>query len=229
MTANFLPRAKRSSTIFTRSSTWKGRSGRQMPCAPPAMPDSSAIQPACRPMTSTTMTRWCDSAVVLRRSMASVATPTAVSKPKVRSVEEMSLSMVFGTPTTGIPASDEHPGRGERALAADRDERVDAVLRRQLRGVLGGFAQPAALQAGGAEDRAAAGEDAADRVEVERAVVAVEETLEPVLETDDFIAVPGQGAVHDRPDHCVQAGAVAACGENSDAHRAVSPARQWYM
>lgn len=37
--------------------------------------------------------------------MASVATVTAVSKPKVRSVEEMSLSMVFGTPTTGTPAS----------------------------------------------------------------------------------------------------------------------------
>lgn len=57
-------------------------------------------------MTSTTITRWWDSAVVFRRSMASVATPTAVSKPKVRSVEEMSLSMVFGTPTTGRPASD---------------------------------------------------------------------------------------------------------------------------
>ena len=77
-----------------------------MPWAPPAMPDSSAIQPACRPMTSTTITRWCDSAVVFSRSMASVATPTAVSKPKVRSVAEMSLSMVLGTPTTGIPASD---------------------------------------------------------------------------------------------------------------------------
>lgn len=56
-------------------------------------------------MTSTTITRWWDSAVVFRRSMASVATPTAVSNPNVRSVEEMSLSMVFGTPTTGIPAS----------------------------------------------------------------------------------------------------------------------------
>lgn len=51
------------------------------------------------------MTRWWDSAVVFSRSMASVATPTAVSKPKVRSVAEMSLSMVFGTPTTGRPAS----------------------------------------------------------------------------------------------------------------------------
>lgn len=56
-------------------------------------------------MTSTTITRWCDSAVVFRRSIASVATPTAVSKPNVRSVDEMSLSIVLGTPTTGRPAS----------------------------------------------------------------------------------------------------------------------------
>jgi hypothetical protein len=31
---------------------------------------------------------------------------TAVSNPKVRSVSSMSLSMVFGMPTTGTPASD---------------------------------------------------------------------------------------------------------------------------
>ena len=80
-------------------------------------------------MTSTTITRWCDSAVVFSRSIASVATPTAVSKPKVRSVAEMSLSMVLGTPTTGMPGVGEHPGGGERALAADGDQRVDAVTR----------------------------------------------------------------------------------------------------
>ena len=37
----------------------------------------------CRPMTSTTMTRLCDSAVLWSRSIASVAMDTAVSKPKV--------------------------------------------------------------------------------------------------------------------------------------------------
>jgi hypothetical protein len=36
-----------------------------------------------RPITSTTITRLCDSAVVCRRSIASVAMKTAVSKPKV--------------------------------------------------------------------------------------------------------------------------------------------------
>ena len=52
------------------------------------------------------MTRWCDSAVLCSRSMASVATISAVSCPNVTSVQSMSLSMVLGTPTTGTPSSD---------------------------------------------------------------------------------------------------------------------------
>jgi len=56
-------------------------------------------------MTSTTMTRSCDSAVVCSRSMASTHTCTAVSKPKVSSVADRSLSMVLGTPTTARPSS----------------------------------------------------------------------------------------------------------------------------
>ena len=51
--------------------------------APPAIPLMTAIQPVWRPITSTTMTRLCDSAVVCRRSIASVQIETAVSKPKV--------------------------------------------------------------------------------------------------------------------------------------------------
>ena len=54
-----------------------------MASAPPASPAWSAIHPASRPMTSTSMTRSCASAVSLSRSMASVAIPTAVSNPKV--------------------------------------------------------------------------------------------------------------------------------------------------
>ena len=75
-------------------------------CAPEARPAFSAIQPACRPITSTSITRWCDSAVLCSRSMASVATISAVSCPNVTSVQSMSLSMVLGTPTTGTSSSD---------------------------------------------------------------------------------------------------------------------------
>ena len=76
-----------------------------MTSAPPAIPEYAAIQPAWRPMTSTMITRLCDSAVVCRRSIASVAICTAVWKPNVKSVPARSLSIVFGTPTTGIPSS----------------------------------------------------------------------------------------------------------------------------
>jgi len=76
-----------------------------MASAPPAIPLVMAIHPASRPMTSQTMTRLCASAVECRRSMASVAMLTAVSKPKQASVPLRSLSMVLGTPTILTPFS----------------------------------------------------------------------------------------------------------------------------
>ena len=47
------------------------------------VPACSAIQPACRPITSTISARWWLSAVVCSRSIASIAMFTAVSKPNV--------------------------------------------------------------------------------------------------------------------------------------------------
>ena len=69
------------------------------------MPAWSAIQPACRPITSSTITRSWLAAVVWSRSSASVAVATAESKPKVKAVQLRSLSIVLGTPTTGMPCS----------------------------------------------------------------------------------------------------------------------------
>ena len=82
-----------------------GISGMRMTWAPLATPEYSAIQPALRPITSTTNTRLCDAAVVNSRSMDSVAISTAVAKPNVTSVRSRSLSMVFGTPMTRMPSS----------------------------------------------------------------------------------------------------------------------------
>jgi hypothetical protein len=82
-----------------------GCSGISTMLAPPASPQCRAIQPACRPITSTITARWWDSAVVCSRSIASMAMLTAVSKPKVKSVALRSLSMVLGTPTTLTPMS----------------------------------------------------------------------------------------------------------------------------
>ena len=54
-------------------------------------------------------------------------TSTAVSKPNVMTVLSRSLSIVFGTPTTRSPFFAKAVGDGERAVAADGDQRVDPV------------------------------------------------------------------------------------------------------
>ena len=141
----------------------KGSSGISTMVAPPAMPAQVAMWPTWRPITSTTMTRSWDSAVVWSRSMASVAICTAVSKPNVSSVPSMSLSMVLGTPTTGSPSPVEVAGAGERALAADRDHRVDLqrfiVVQHPVEAAL----EHVGLQARGAEHGAAPGQRAPHR------------------------------------------------------------------
>src|SRR5439155_1327556 len=95
-------RARMASATLSKSN---GISGIRMTSAPPAIPPCSAIQPACRPITSTTMARLWLVAVVCRRSSASITAATAESKPKVMAVASRSLSIVLGTPTQLIPAS----------------------------------------------------------------------------------------------------------------------------
>ena len=58
------------------------------------------MKPLSRPITSTIITRRCDSAVSIRRSQALSTASTAVSNPIVASVPATSRSIVFGTPTT---------------------------------------------------------------------------------------------------------------------------------
>ncbi len=102
------------------------------------------------------------------------------------------------------------PGRLQRALAADRDDRVQTQFLDVAPGPLHAVPQVRGLDPGGAEDGAAAGQDAAHRIQVELQIVALQEALPAVPETDDLVAVVGDGTVHDGPDDGVQAGAVAA-------------------
>ena len=83
------------------------------------------------------MMRLCASAVVCSRSIASVANATAVSKPKQLVVPTMSLSIVFGTPTIGMPAQAELVRDRQRAVAADRRQRIEAHLVEHLDDAIG--------------------------------------------------------------------------------------------
>src|SRR5271165_494696 len=70
-----------------------GISGSKITSAPPAMPARSAMCPAPRPITSSTMIRSWLAAVGCKRSSASVTTSTVVLKPTEVSVMQTSLSI----------------------------------------------------------------------------------------------------------------------------------------
>ena len=172
------------------------------------------------------MIRLWASAVVCSRSMASVANATAVSKPKQLVVPTMSLSIVLGTPTIGMPRELNSMGDGERAVAADHDERAEAHLVEHLDDAVGVVARAvrgfdrvreriAAVDR--AENRAAEPQDAGDVARREHARPAgLDQAVEAVFEADALDAAVGAGLDH-RTDDRVEAGCVAAAGEDADA------------
>jgi hypothetical protein len=126
-------------------------------------------------MTSTTMMRWWLWAVLCSRSMASVAMPSAVSKPKVMSVPATSLSMVLGRVMTFSPCCLRRraffwvppPPRQTRQSSL-----LAAVILDDGVGHVEACRRPASVRlvAAGAEDGAAEGEDARQLAAVERTV-----------------------------------------------------------
>ena len=105
-----------------------------------------------------------------------------------------------------------------RALAADADDRVEAVpvvgLADELEAVLVGEG----LVTARAEDRAAEGQDAAAAVDVEQLVVVVHDAPPGVAEADDGAVVGHFGGAGGATDDGVETGTVPAPGENADAH-----------
>ena len=169
-------------------------------------------------MTSTSSTRWWDSAVVCSRSIISVAMLTAVSNPKVRSVSPMSLSIVFGMPTTGTPASD---SRWAAVSVPSPPIGISTSIpcRASTPFICG---QPGVQALGGdagrAERRPAAGEQTVDGGDVQRGGPVLQQPAPAVPEADYLAAVVAGRRADDGPDDCVQAGAVAPAGEDTDAH-----------
>ncbi len=181
-------------------------------------PAVTAIQPLSRPITSTTMTRLCDSAVVCSRSIASAAIATAVSKPIVVSVAARSLSIVFGMPTTGSPCSAWSAAAiAERALAADRDDPVEGPT--VLEDALDTRRDPARIDAGRPEDRPASRQDARGLSRAQRFEAPLDQPA-PTFPNAEGFATVVRGAPSDRADGGVQPGAVPASGQHGDAHSA---------
>ncbi len=171
------------------------------------------------------MTRRCASAVVCSRSIASVANATAVSNPKQFVVPTMSLSIVFGTPTSGMPALAELVRDRERAVAADHDQRAEAHLVEHLDDAIGVIVRAfggadgigeriAAVRR--AENRAAEPQDAGDVARREQArAIRLDEAVEAVFEADALDAAV-RGGLHHGADDRVQTRRVTAAGEDAE-------------
>ena len=223
------PRSWRRRRCATTCSMSNGRSGTRIASAPPAMPACVAIQPAWRPITSTTITRLCDSAVVCRRSIASVTICTAVWKPNVTSVPPRSLSIVFGTPTIGTPSrcrrratpSVSSPPIGISASTPRALERApDRAPRRPGRRRRGSCARcrGSCRRAGGCRRCSAASA---------RSRRPSSTPAQPWRKPTKLCPPSAQAAPHDRADDGVQPGTVPAAGEQPDRaiarHSARSP------
>ena len=110
-------------------------------------------------------------------------------------------------------------GDAEGVLAADRDQRVDAVVGEVLLDLLDAALDLERVGPRGAEDGAAARQDAAALLGMPSSMVsALERALPAVAVADELVAVHLDALADDGADDGVEAGAVAASGEDSDAH-----------
>ena len=158
--------------------------------------------------------------------MASVAKLTAVSNPNVLVVPTMSLSMVLGTPTSGIPSFEKRCAIAERAVAADDHQGIEAHPMEHLdhpgRVVLlavGGLdrVRERVAPIDGAENGPAAPENAGDvRGGQHTRTIGLDQPVEAVFEADHLNPVVDAG-LHDGADDSIQSRGVAAARQNSDA------------
>ena len=118
----------------------------------------------------------------------------------------------------------------ERVLAADRHERVH-VARAQRRGDLRRAVDAVreGVRARGAEDRAAARQDPGGGLERQLDRVVFEHARPAVAKAQERVASRRRAAAHDGTDDRVEPGAVAASGEQPEAHYRPWPGRNSFV
>jgi hypothetical protein len=107
-------------------------------------------------------------------------------------------------------------GRPERSLAADRHEPVHLKIVQRGSDALGSFGLTHGVDAGAAQDRPAAMQDAADRVAVELDGLTLHDPEPAVAEPDTFVTEDADRLADDAADRGVEAGAIAPAGEDAD-------------
>ena len=117
-----------------------------------------------------------------------------------------------------IPCVGEPLGRRERALAADRDDGIDAQALHVGLDDVGAAAVFERVGAGGTQDGAALLGNAADHGPGDVDDVALNNAAPAVEETDELVAVDGNSFKDCTADNRIQSGAVATAGKDSNFH-----------
>ena len=126
--------------------------------------------------------------------------------------------MVLGTPTTGSPAALELVGYTERVLSADDNQSLHPQLTHRVEDPALSVFIAVGIGPAGPENRAAAGEDAPYRSDVERHRVALQRPPPPISESHELVTVDLDPFAYHRPDDRIQPRAVAATGQHADSH-----------
>jgi hypothetical protein len=156
------------------------------------------------------------------RVLPSSAVLTAVSYPMVKSVPDRSLSIVPGTPTTGIACWRSSASAPVKVPLPPMATRPSIPAARRFAAAA---SRPASVwNAGqrGVQDRPAALQDVADVLAAERDEVGVEHAGVAVPYPDDLDIRPA-GSAHHRADRGVHARRVTTAGEHSDAGQSGHP------
>ena len=213
------PREWRRRISRTTSSMSKGRSGIRITSAPPARPEWSAIQPGVAAH------HLDDHHAVVRLGRGVEAVDglggdlhgRVEAECHVGAAEVVVDRLRHAQHRQAVVAV--QPGGGaQRVLAADRDQPVEVEGGEVLPDPLGAAVAREGVGARAAQDRAAAGEDAARGLDRQLLVGVLERPPPPVAKADDRVPVTVDPLAHDRSDHGVQAGAVAPSGQHADSH-----------
>ncbi len=151
--------------------------------------------------------------------MASVAMETAVSNPKVVSVPLISLSMVLGTPTLGTPFSLRNKVTDCVSSPAEGDQGIDFIGLQNFLDLQNAAWNLLHIRARGVKDGATLQLDAVGVLQRKGNPVVVQDATPPVEEADELIAIGVDALLHSRIDYCIQSGAIAATGQQSNSHR----------
>ena len=180
-------------------------------------PAAAAIQPVLLPMTSTTMTRLCDSAVVCSLSIASVRRDRRVEPDRDVRAGDVVVDGLRDADDRKTVLPVEAMRDRQRVFATDGHDAVELRLAEVAEDRLDAALDLVGIGPGRAEDRPAARQDAGDLATAERGEDPFGQALPTVTHRHHLVPAIGRAA-DDRTDDGIEAGTVTAAGQDPDPH-----------